>query len=113
MKKEYNIISYEYHRANVDYVKSDILSGCVEAVEGWETVEGSYGEYKTFATREEAIAELNRAYDPELEDNGNLLREYEVEEITYDDDGDIYDSVTIAVRCYNDGEICTKFVEEA
>lgn len=112
MKKEYNIVSYEYYKANIDYVKSDILPGCVEAIEGWESVEDSYASYKTFATREEAIAELERAHDPEFEDDGNLVREYEVEEITYDDDGDIYDSVTIAVRCYNDGEICTKLVEE-
>jgi hypothetical protein len=112
MKKEYNIVSYEYHRTNVDYVKSDVCPGCVEAVEGWEAVEGSYVSHKTFATQEEAIAELERAYDPELEDDGNLVREYEVEEITYDDDGDVYDVATIAVRYFDNGNICTKITEE-
>lgn len=112
MKKEYNIVSYEYHRANVDYVKSDLLPGTVEAVEGWETVEGSYASHETFTNREEAIARLITAYDPEMEDDGNLVREYEVEETTFDNDGDVYDVATIAVRCFDNGNICTKITEE-
>lgn len=118
MTKQYVICSYEFCKMAVDYCRDDVYGEFFLPIYGWESVEGSYSEYETFETLEDAIARLNFAYDPEITfDNDGMAigkREYEVEEVTFDDDGDIYDSTTIAVRTFDEEkkEIRTIFMEE-
>lgn len=71
----------------------------------WESVEDSGRAWEFFDSREEALAAFNSScYEPEFDGDGYDLRVYELQEIRYDDDGEICDVDNIDYRWPSDAQ---------
>lgn len=70
MTKKYIIEGEEFAIVNVDYVKSAVIPGCVEAVRAMEPIEGSCYTVAEFDNLADAEAELARCSAPAVDENG-------------------------------------------